>query len=192
MVSGVLSVRAIAENCNEGLARASTCGMKRIVGRMSLVDDEDAAVEASGVSEAEELMAPDSTAPVCRRCAEGTEVVVGVAPRSVAARLRVMGPVVLDSAKAASVDEEMGSRDRLSSPLRPDTEGSHPFSPLWMVDATWAAGVMRSPCCGQGESRGVFGVLVSTGEDADRVKGGALLRELVELLLEWECKWFWV
>lgn len=110
---------------------------------------------------------------------EAEAVVVGVGPNALAALLRVMPMLLLLSGDAGSV-VEVGCSESLLKPLLPCTVGSHPFSPLWIVDsasrALWCV-------CSRGET---VGLMVSKlVEDVDLVSGGVPLSVR-------ECRWLWV
>jgi hypothetical protein len=109
MVLAFLSVREIAEKCSEGLEdRVSTCGMKRIVGCVSLAD-----------GALDEGMPVSVEAPVPR----GATTVEALA-------LVMLTGLSLVSRCAACVSVLVRSIACLLSPLRPCTVGTQPPSLL--------------------------------------------------------------
>ena len=170
MLFACSSVRATAVNWSDGRgARASTCGMKRIVGMASLPV---ALVGASGTSR---LVLESGTPDMFETCEYGwrgsrrgsgrvDDVGVGPDPEVLDARFRAI-PALLRSGEADSVEEVGCSESRLS-PLLPCTVGSQPFSPLCIVASSLIVLDVELDCC-----LGEVGE-VTVGEDVDRGSGG--------------------
>jgi hypothetical protein len=113
MVLAFLSVREIAEKCSEGLEdRVSTCGMKRIVGCVSL---------AGGALDEGMPASAEAPAP------NGATTVAALA-------LVMLAGLSLVSRCAACVSVLVRSIACLLSPLRPCTVGTQPPSLLWIPD----------------------------------------------------------